>query len=79
MLWLAGFEIEFTDRFYFSFKDKTLSRFKLYRNAVIGVLAFGFSIFLVIGAGQESVIYGALLLVAGVPVYLFVTRGKRGT
>ena len=64
---------------YFSFKDKTLSRFKLYRNAVIGVLAFGFSIFLVIGAGQESVIYGALLLIAGVPVYLFVTRGKRGT
>lgn len=64
---------------YFSFKDKTLSRFKLYRNAVIGVLAFGFSIFLVIGAGQESVIYGALLLVAGVPVYLFVTRGKRAT
>jgi len=62
---------------YFNFKDKALPRLKFYQNTVIAALALAFSIFLIIGSGAESVIYGLGLLLAGVPVYFFVTRGKK--
>lgn len=62
---------------YFSLKDKNLTRARLIRNSVIAILAFGFSLFLMYGSGGEAVFYGALLLVAGIPVYVFVTRGKK--
>ena len=62
---------------YFSLKDKTLTRVRLIRNGVIAILAFGFSLFLMYGSGGEAIFYGSLLLVAGIPVYFFVTRGKK--
>jgi len=62
---------------YFSLKDKTLTRVRLIRNGVIAILAFGFSLFLMYGSGGEAIFYGSLLLVAGIPVYIFVTRGKK--
>ncbi len=62
---------------YFSLKDKNLTRARLIRNSVIAILAFGFSLFLMYGSGGEAVFYGALLVVAGIPVYFFITRGKK--
>ncbi|MEE8259241.1 MAG: amino acid permease [Sphingomonadales bacterium] len=62
---------------YFSLKDKDLTRVRLIRNGVIAILAFGFSSFLMYGSGGEAVKYGILLLGAGIPVYFFVTRGKK--
>ncbi len=44
---------------------------------VIAGLALFFSVFAIIGSGAEVVIYGALLLVLGMPVYLFVRRKSR--
>ena len=37
--------------------------------AVVSVLAFGFSLWAVVGAGAETVFWGFLLLLAGVPVF----------
>ncbi len=37
---------------------------------VISVLAFGFSMWAIIGAGQPAVFWGFVLLVAGIPVYV---------
>ena len=59
---------------YFSLRDKTLSRARVMRDAVIAIVAFVFSIFLMVGSGQESVYYAFLLLMAGIPVYVFITR-----
>ncbi len=37
---------------------------------VVSVLAFGFSLLAIAGAGYETVFWGFLLLVAGIPVYV---------
>ena len=62
---------------YFSLKDQTLTRARLFRNGVIAILAFGFSLFLMYGSGGEAVFYGVLLLALGIPVYFYVTGGKK--
>lgn len=61
----------------FALRDKAVARGKLIRDGVISVLAFAFSIFLMVGSGEEAVFYGFLLLMAGVPFYVFVTRNKQ--
>ena len=37
--------------------------------AIVSVLAFGFSLWAVAGAGAETVFWGFLMLLAGVPVF----------
>jgi APA family basic amino acid/polyamine antiporter len=43
--------------------------------AVAAALAFGYSLWAIGGAGQETVYWGFLLLVCGLPVYVMVRRG----
>ena len=45
--------------------------------AVIAALAFVFGIVAIVGAGSDVVFFGFLLLLAGLPVYVWVQRGKR--
>jgi APA family basic amino acid/polyamine antiporter len=44
---------------------------------LIASLAFIYSFWAIGGAGAETVYYGFLLLVAGLPVYVFMRRGLR--
>jgi APA family basic amino acid/polyamine antiporter len=46
--------------------------------AVVGSLAAGYSLWALLGAGSEAVLWGAALLAAGVPVY-FAVRGTPRT
>jgi APA family basic amino acid/polyamine antiporter len=46
--------------------------------AVIAALAFCYSLWAIAGAGQETVYWGFLLLVCGLPVYVIVVR-RRGS
>ncbi len=50
---------------------------KLVRDATIAVLGFGYSIWAMYATGSESIAKGYLLLMAGVPVYLWV-KWRRG-
>ena len=43
--------------------------------AVVSVLAFVYSMFAIGGAGAETVFYGFLALLAGLPLYVWVRRG----
>jgi APA family basic amino acid/polyamine antiporter len=43
--------------------------------AAVAALAFGYSIVAIIGAGGEVIRWGAVLLAAGLPVYLWMRRG----
>ena len=61
----------------FSLMDKTLSTGIVIKNVVVALLALGFTIFLARGAGADVLFYGGLMLVAGIPVYLFSTRQKK--
>ncbi len=51
------------------------------RNAalsIVGVIATVFSLWAIVGAGREAVLWGAVLLLLGVPLYLWVRLTRRG-
>jgi basic amino acid/polyamine antiporter, APA family len=45
--------------------------------AVVGVLATAYSLWAIVGAGTEAVVWGAGLLAMGLPLYFWFTRGAR--
>jgi APA family basic amino acid/polyamine antiporter len=45
---------------------------------IVAALAFAYSLWAIGGAGQETVYWGFLLLVAGLPVYVGIKRAARG-
>jgi APA family basic amino acid/polyamine antiporter len=55
----------FTDREKFSGR-------RLGLDATIAILAFAYSFWMIYGAGQEYIAQGFLLLMAGIPVYVFM-------
>ena len=42
--------------------------------AIVSVLAFVYGMFAIYGAGAETVFYGFLLLLGGLPVYVWMRR-----
>jgi basic amino acid/polyamine antiporter, APA family len=42
----------------------------------IAILAFAYALFAIVGAGAEVVYYGFILLMCGLPVYVWVARGR---
>jgi len=47
---------------------------RLVRDAVIAAVGFGYSIWAMYATGSEAIAKGYLLLIAGVPVYVIMTR-----
>jgi basic amino acid/polyamine antiporter, APA family len=52
------------------------SRTKKVWNITLGLLAFGYGIWAMIGAGQESIAWGFVTLLLGIPIYVSVNRTK---
>ena len=44
---------------------------------LLGLLAFIFSLWAVIGSGEEVVFWGFVLLMAGIPIYIFIKLKQR--
>ena len=44
--------------------------------AVVALLALAYSLWAIVSTGVESLVWGAVLLLAGVPVYLWMVRGR---
>lgn len=59
----------FTDRAMFNGRS-------LVKSIVIASLAFGYSVFAIIGAGDVVIAKGFVLLLIGFPFYVFIVRGK---
>lgn len=57
-------------------KKKALHKAGLPAVVVLGLLAFLYSLWEIAGAGQESVYYGFLFLMAGVPFYIWLSYKK---
>ena len=58
-----------------SFSLISLRNFKngeLIKNIIISVLGFLFSIWAIYGSGKESVFYGFILLLLGIPLYVYI-------
>ncbi|MFI5204042.1 MAG: amino acid permease [Flavobacteriales bacterium] len=49
---------------------------KLNLKVVIGLLAFLFGVFAVAGSGEETVYYGFLMLLSGIPFYIWMKRNQ---
>ena len=55
------------------FKDpERFSGRRLALDATIAVLAFAYSFWMIYGAGEEYIAQGFLLLLAGIPVYIWI-------
>ncbi len=58
---------------YLLFKERELfSGARLARDAVVSVLAFGYSAWAIWGAGEKTIAWGFMLLLAGIPVYVWL-------
>ncbi len=55
-----------TDRSRFSGRNLTV-------DVVVALLAFGYALWAIAGAGAEVVLQGTLLFLAGIPIYVFIT------
>lgn len=56
-------------------RQQPIPKAKLAKNIVLGMLAFGYAMWAMIGAGQESIAWGFVILLMGVPLYvLFVEK-----
>ena len=58
-----------------SFSLISLRNFKngeLIKNIILSVLGFIFSIWAIYGSGKESVFYGFILLLLGIPLYVYI-------
>ncbi len=47
-----------------------------WRNVILACLAFAFALWAAAGTGKDSIYWGGLLLLAGIPVYVWQTRKK---
>jgi len=45
--------------------------------AIVGILATAYSLWAIVGAGAQAVLWGAALLVLGLPLYFWLTRSSR--
>jgi amino acid transporter len=46
--------------------------FSFLKNSFFALLAFGYSIYAIYGTGAKVVMYGFILMLAGIPVYLYM-------
>ncbi|MCB0632647.1 MAG: amino acid permease [Saprospiraceae bacterium] len=60
-----------------SFRNKKLSKKKLLVNIIAASIAFGFSLWAMAGSGQETVYWGFILLMAGIPFYVWLKKGEK--
>ncbi|MEL6533884.1 MAG: amino acid permease [Bacteroidota bacterium] len=59
----------------FRTEEKGLGKYRL-QWGIIAILAFSYSLWAVYGTGQESVFFGFILLMTGLPVYAWLTRNR---
>lgn len=59
-----------------SFNDKALPKRKLLINTTVALIAFGYSLWAVAGSGEETVFWGFMLLMAGVPFYVWLKKDR---
>jgi APA family basic amino acid/polyamine antiporter len=53
-------------------RSSSFNLFSFLKNSFFALLAFGYSIYAIYGTGAKVVMYGFILMLAGIPVYLFM-------
>jgi len=60
----------------FSLRESNTSALEKVRSAFIMLVGFGYALWALAGSGRDSVYWGFLLLMAGIPVYVMLTAHK---
>lgn len=58
--------------------DKSFSLWNFIKSSFIALLAFAYSIYAIYGTGAETVMYGFILLMLGIPFYVYMKAEKAG-
>ena len=53
-------------------KAEPLNPFRFIKNSMLGLLAFAYSVYTIYGSGSDVVMYGFLLILIGMPFYIYV-------
>ena len=53
-------------------KDKNFNIWRFLKNSFISLLAFGYSIYAIYGTGAQVVMYGFILILVGIPFYVYM-------
>ena len=56
---------------------KQFNLFNFLKFSFISIVAFSYSVYTIYGAGAEYVLYGFLLLLIGIPFYIFIKLKKK--
>jgi APA family basic amino acid/polyamine antiporter len=62
---------------YFSLKEPDYPLSKKIRSAFVTLTGFAYALWAIAGSGQDSVYWGFLLLMAGVPIYVWIRAKER--
>ncbi|KAA3662255.1 MAG: amino acid permease, partial [Calditrichaeota bacterium] len=54
-----------------------VSLFVFIKKMIITIIGFLFAVWAIIGSGEATVFYGFLLLLAGLPVYIWMKSGSK--
>ena len=58
-------------------KKREFSRSNFIKSLIIGIPAFLYSLWAVVGLGLEIILWGSALLAAGIPIYIYLLLGNR--
>lgn len=57
-------------------KDENFNIYRFLKNGFFSLLAFAYSIYAIYGTGAEVVMYGFLLMIVGIPIYVYMLLEK---
>ncbi len=61
----------------YAVRDPHASRGVHLRDTIVAAIGFGYAVWIIAGSGRDSVYWAFLLLLAGLPIYVWVTRQRR--
>jgi amino acid transporter len=60
-------------------RDKNMNVFKFIKNSIVPLLGFAYATWAIYGSGAETVMYGFILILSGVPFYLYARIKREST
>lgn len=63
----------------FAVRDPHTTKMVHWRDTMLAAIGFAYAFWIIAGSGRDSVYWAFLLLLAGLPIYVWVTRQRRGS
>ncbi|MCF6214182.1 MAG: hypothetical protein L3J45_09180 [Flavobacteriaceae bacterium] len=77
IVWVPKYRLLVAAAYIIVIIDKKLHFNNAFKTFVLGTLGFLYSLWVIFGSGSDTVFYGFLLLMAGIPFYVLMQWHKR--